>query len=263
LSRSPRARELVVSWIFVASVAWGCVPPPDWARAEWTTTEADWQAARERLDALRRTEPDDPYGVVVRVSLREPKSGRVFEARGALAVDPRRALRMILIGPGGATALDAWVTNDAYRFEVPPIGLLRRGGAKAEPTLPVGFFREWFLSPFAGRLLASTLASTMGRGPTDLPACKGRWFILRHGEGTVTLCDQERQGSLDILAIRKTNSSLEELTFRGKSLTPSPGDRAEYADKRSRVRATVEVESIDETPPDPVAFLDPEHGGAR
>jgi hypothetical protein len=250
--------------ILLASVLVACAPVET---APWSVSETDWQAARARLGELRATLPTRPYGVVVRVSLREPSSGRLFEARGALAVDPARALRMILIGPGGGTAVDAWVTSDAYRFEVPPIGLLRRGGVSAEAGLPVGFFREWFLLPLAGRLLAT---SKEGDSIDDV-SCAGRWFILRHGEGTTTLCDRDGEASpakdrerrLDLFAVRRTTSSVEELSFRGHSLTPSPGDRAEYDDRRSRVRATVEVESLDESPPEPVAFLDPDHGGAR
>jgi hypothetical protein len=249
--------------ILTASLVVACAPVGS-ETAVWSVSESDWHAARARLDALRATLPTRPYGVVVRVSLREPSSGRFFEARGALAVDPARALRMILIGPGGATAVDAWVTSDAYRFEVPPIGLLRRGGVTAEAGLPVGFFREWFLAPLAGRLLATSTERTS----IDRRECPGRWFILRNGEGTTTLCDREappedREPGLDLFAVRRTRSSVEELSFRGKSLAPSPGDRTEYDDRRSHVRATVEVESLDESPPEPMAFLDPDHGGAR
>jgi hypothetical protein len=192
--------------------------------------------------------------MVVRVALREPRTGRVFDARGGLAVDPGRALRMILIGPGGATALDAWVTADAYRFEVPPVGLLRRGGVQAEAGLPVDFFREWFLAPLAGRLLASFAGSLDAVG---LPPCRGRWFILRSGDATLTFCDQT-PGSLDIVATRRTQSTLERLAFKGVSLAPHAGDHSEYEDQRSGVRAIVDVESVDDAPPDAVAFVDPD-----
>jgi hypothetical protein len=226
-------------------------------------TTAEWEAARARLAALRSGQPERPYGIVVRVTLSEPRSGRSFVARGALAVDPHRALRMILLGPGGTTALDAWVTPGAYRFEVPPMGLLDRGGESADPALPVELFRWWFLAPMDGRLLASY------EGPEltlqRLAPCKGRWFVLRRGASTVTLCDaQGNGGALEILATeRTTGGAFERLSFHGQSLTPQAGDRAEYEDARSGVRAHVEVESCDRDPPDPIAFLDPDAGGSR
>jgi hypothetical protein len=235
----------------VAALGSACVAP---APLEWRTTEVEWQVASARLAALRATEPREPYGMVVRVTLREPKSGRSFDGRGAIAVEPHSAMRMILLGPGGATALDAWVTPAAYRFEVPPLRLLRRGGAQAEARLPVDFFREWFLAPLDGRLLAS-VAGTAARG---LPACSGQWFVLRRGEATMTVCESELREGLEIAATRRTPIALERLSFLGTSLSPHAGDRAEYEDLHSGVRASVEVESVDETPPDPLAFADPD-----
>jgi hypothetical protein len=226
-------------------------------------TTAEWEAARARLAALRGAQPERPYGIVVRVTLSEPRSGRSFAARGALAVDPHHALRMILLGPGGTTALDAWVTPSAYRFEVPPIGLLHRGGESADPALPVEFFRWWFLAPVDGRLLASYEGPELAL--QHVAPCKGRWFVLRRGASTVTLCDVQGEGRpLEILATeRTTGGAFERLSFGGQSLTPHSGDRAEYEDARSGVRAHVEVESCDADPPDPIAFLDPDAGGAR
>ncbi len=231
------------------------------AEPPWPTG-TEWEAARARLAALREAQPEHPYGIVVRVTLKEPRSGRSFSARGALAVDPHHALRMILLGPGGTTALDAWVTPDAYRFEVPPIGLLRRGGELGDPALPVAFFRWWFLAPAEGRLLASYAGPSLEL--PDFEACRGRWFVLRRGASTVTLCDTELAGpALAILASQRTRNRTERVSFHGQSLSPRPGDRAAYVDARSGVRADVEVESCDPESPDPIAFLDPDHGGAR
>jgi hypothetical protein len=238
----------------------GCAP----AALELSApTTAEWEAARARLDLLRGAQPERPYGVVVRVTLSEPRSGRSFAARGALAVDPHRALRMILLGPGGTTALDAWVTPTAYRFEVPPIGLLDRGGESANPALPVDLFRWWFLAPIDGRVLASYDGPELSL--QDAMPCKGRWFVLRRGASTVTLCEAEGDGrALEILATERTTAgAFERLSFHGQSLTPHAGDRAEYEDARSGVRAHVEVESCDPDPPDPIAFLDPDAGGSR
>jgi hypothetical protein len=249
----------------------GCAAP---VREPPPPTTAEWTAAVDRLEALRHEEPEHPYGIVVRVTLREPRTRKAFSARGALAVDPHRAVRMLLLGPGGTTALDAWVTPDSYRFEVPPIGLLRRGGTDADPSLPVEFFRWWFLAPVEGRLLASFAGPSLAL--SDFAACDGHWFVLRRDRATVTLCDDREgpgssgQASLDLRASERTpispgpgGSRLERLSFRGLSLAPHAGDLAEYEDARSGVRAHVEVESRDTEAPDPVAFLDPDHGGAR
>ncbi len=230
-------------------------PPPD-------PTTAQWQAAQVRLEALRAGQPAAPYGVVVRVTLREPRSGRSFVARGAVAVDPHRALRMILLGPGGTTALDAWVTPEAYRFEVPSIGLLEKGGERADPALPVAFLRWWFLAPVDGRLLAGFSGPDVSL--PHLAACPGQWFILRRGASTVTLCDGPKPGgTVEMFATERNGEEDERLSFRGRGLSPHAGDTARYEGGRSGVRAYVEVESLDGDPPDPRAFLDPDHGGAR
>jgi hypothetical protein len=230
-----------------------CVPTPHPVQ----TTEVDWRAARARLASLRMTEPDRPYGVVVKVALEEPGTGRTFAARGALAVDPHHAMRMILLGPGGATALDAWVTPAAYRFEVPAIGLLRRGGARADPGLPVEFFRWWFLAPFDGRLLASFGGRALAE--QGIVLCEGRVFLLRSGGSTVTLCDTTSTltGPLEMTASRRGEGALDRLSFRGRA-DPRSGDRALYEEVRSGVRVEVDVESSDTDPPDPLAFRDPD-----
>jgi hypothetical protein len=199
--------------------------------------------------------PDGPYGAIVRVTLREPKSGLVFVARGAVAVDPHRAVRMILIGPGGGTSLDAWVTPAAYRIEVPPLGIVRRGGAFSDPRLPVDFFRWWFLSPLEGRLLASFV---------PLGAAKeARLFVLRRDEATVVFEDAGLSGALEIVATERRPGHLERVFFRGRELAPHAGDRAEYEEPKTGVRAEVFVESVDAAAPEPAAFLDPDEGGAR
>ncbi len=91
------------------------------------------------------------------LELREPHTGRVLAARGAVAVLPPRALRMILLGPGGTTALDLWASGDRYRFAVPVIDLKKRGDLGGPPEerrgLPVDFLTFWLLRPASGRLL--------------------------------------------------------------------------------------------------------------
>jgi hypothetical protein len=92
----------------------------------------------------------------IALELREPTTGRVLSARGAVAILPPRALRMILLGPGGTTALDLWVDGDRYRFAVPAIDLQKRGDLRAPREerrgLPVDFLAYWLLHPASGEL---------------------------------------------------------------------------------------------------------------
>jgi hypothetical protein len=166
-------------------------------------------------------------------------------------------MRMILVGPGGATAMDAWVTPDAYRFEVPAIGLLRRGGARADPGLPVEFFRWWFLAPFDGRLLASFGGRALAE--QGIVLCEGRVFLLSRGGSTITLCDTSstEAGPLEMAASRRGSGALDRLAFHGGA-DPREGDCAVYEEARSGVRVEIEVESPDADPPDPLAFRDPD-----
>ena len=113
----------------LAAVLAGCAPRAE-TRIDLPDPSAhEWTRLRERLAITRDAAPERPYTERVVVAMREPRTGKVFQARGAVAVDPGHALRMILIGPGGMTALDAWVTDDHFRVVVPPISLERRGGA--------------------------------------------------------------------------------------------------------------------------------------
>src|SRR6185503_11179086 len=141
---------------------------------------AEWRWARHRLADLReQAGAGGPRTRKIALSLREPYTGRTLEARGAVAIDPPDALRMILIGPGGTTALDLWVRGDLYRFSVPAIGLLRRGDARASPAgargLPVEFLRWWMLRPMQGELLWYVRDGATER------------FLLRDGDAVVRI----------------------------------------------------------------------------
>jgi len=153
-------------------------------------TRAAWQRARERLGALRReSQGAGARTLRVRLELREPRTGPTLEARGAVAVapsldggapgEPPGALRMILLGPGGTTALDLWARGDRFRFAVPAIGLLRRGAGSTPRAslrgLPVDFLRWWLLHPASGELLWHERI-----GSTDA-------FVLRDGEAILEL----------------------------------------------------------------------------
>jgi hypothetical protein len=166
-------------------LALGCGPAPARPVAlAWPHT-ADLRAGKARLAQLRATAlGDGPRTLRLALELREPFRGRVMEARGAVAIAPEPsgkagALRMILLGPGGTTALDLWANGDRFRFAVPAIELLRRGDAATPPSelrgLPVGFLRWWMLRPASGELVWYEREAAADR------------FVLRDGPAWVDL----------------------------------------------------------------------------
>jgi hypothetical protein len=208
-------------------------------------TQDEWSAARAWLRGLRQLEPGEPYAVIARISLREPRSGRSFSGRGVLGVDPRRAVRLVVLGPAGSTAVDVWVTRDAWRIHVPAAAMSRRGGQDEDPFLPVGFFRWWFLGPVDGRLLTAVA----GDGSLRL--------VLRSEGDTIDLRDRSEGDGHEVIASRRRAGSEDRLEFRGRSLPVSPGDRAVYDQESSGVHVEVAVESWTTQPP-PGVFEDPD-----
>jgi hypothetical protein len=222
--------------------------PPDVSQPEWTQ-------CRARLAEVRAREPARPYAERVRLSIRDPQTGHAYEARGAVAVSPARAVRMLLVGPGGSTALDVWVTRDQYRFAVPPIHLEKRGGASLDDAkgLPIGMLRWWFLSPLEGRLLfaRSSPASDLAGSPESM-------FILRDGAATVAV----RTDGKRFTAFRREGERVEEMEWRGSGLSPEAGAQARYVDGTLGLRVDVVVEDVSSDEPDPEAFADPDQEGA-
>jgi hypothetical protein len=192
-----------------------------------------------------------PYALQLRVYMREPWTGRSFEARGALAVHPHNAVRMVLLGPGGVTALDMWLTRDRFRFVVPAADFKRTGGGDAADArgLPVGLFRWWFLAPLDGRLLTARLEAG---GPT---------FVLREGGGTITVRARHERGHEHLVAQRREAGALEALEWIGRGFSPHPGDRARYVQDATGLEVEVMVEAVSPDEPDPAAFLDPDDPG--
>src|SRR5690606_141188 len=108
-----RPMRALIAALLATAVACGPRPPgpPEVSQAEWTL-------ARARLADLRAAQPRRPYVERVRVAFVEPRTGRRYEGRGAVAVSPSRAARMMLVGPGGTTALDLWVTKERFRLSM-------------------------------------------------------------------------------------------------------------------------------------------------
>jgi hypothetical protein len=202
--------------------------------------------------------------------LREPRTGHVLEARGAIAIappasegrartagsdirEPGGALRMILLGPGGTTALDLWARGDRFRFAVPALDLLRRGDASTPRAslrgLPVDFLRWWMLHPAAGTLLWYSRAAS-----TDS-------FVLRDGDAVIDLRVNDR----GVLGARRTTWSTAEGARRQRldeEVVIAEGmgcGNVRYAQASTGLLITVicEAEERDRAP-DPRAFVDPD-----
>jgi hypothetical protein len=145
--------------------------------------------ARRRLSALtadvggERTEK-------VSLTIDAPYLPAGISARGAVAVRAPDSLRMILLGPGGTTAMDLWSKGDRFRFSIPAVERTIVGDARTpleqKRGLPVDFLRWWMLRPLGGRLLAArrqgadleVLLDDAGRVTTALLKPDGR--IVAH-----------------------------------------------------------------------------------
>lgn len=93
----------------------------------------------------------------LRVTLSSEHAPAELAARGALSARRPSDLRMLLLGPGGSTAVDVLLDERGYRFAMPPLDRIVRGTwAEASATrraLPVDFLRWWLLRPLEGELV--------------------------------------------------------------------------------------------------------------
>lgn len=222
-------------------------PPAEVATKVPEVSAYEWATARDRLARLRRAQPERAYVERVRLAIIDPRTGRRYEARGAVAISPGRAARMMLVGPGGTTALDVWVTKDKFRFSVPGINLQKRGGTDPADArgLPIGLLRWWFLSPLAGRILFARSTPT-----------ESAW-VLREGTATVTL----RSDGQRFVALRREGDTLEGIEWIARGLVPQAGAHGQYVDGRFGLRVEVVVEEVLPAEPDPEAFADPDEQG--
>lgn len=198
-----RSSRCTIPVAALALAATSCAAPLNDARGSSAPTLASWQKARKRLAEIRgEASGSGPRTMRLALTLREPRTGRTLEARGAVAVAPPEALRMILLGPGGTTALDLWVRGDRFRFAVPAIDLLRRGDAttprEAMRGLPVDFLRWWMLRPASGKLLWHVAQEGGDR------------FILRDGQATIDLFAAPGKGRVEARRTTWTSPAGEE-----------------------------------------------------
>ncbi len=209
---------------------------------------AQWRAARARLASLRAQVV--PRTLRVALALREPITGRVLEARGALAIAPPASLRMILLGPGGTTALDLWIDGDRYRFAVPAIDLLKRGDAssprEARRGLPVDFLRWWLLHPADGSLLWASREASADR------------LVLRDGAAIVDLHAADGGGVTarrTTWTMLPTRRQLDDETVDAERIGCG---KVRYHQASTGLEVTVRCEGEEASPPSPRAFVDPD-----
>lgn len=254
-ARAPTWSACAVGLALLSSFAVvGCAQASPFAKLP-RVTQREWDRGRATLASARAELPKEPYVIVVAVDMFEPRSSRTFTARGGLAVLPGRAVRLQLLGPGGTTALDAWLTRDRFRFDVPAANVHKRGRIDGPEAagLPVGFFRFWFLSPLDGRLLFAK------------PTREGTYLVLRDGDATIEMFRDTKGRHVEAERVARGQSLIEELAVDARGGKPEPGDRAVYRSRSSEVTgggpgltARVVVESLGAEAPDPAAFEEPQ-----
>ncbi len=255
---SARRRTPALAALLVLLAA--CAPAPRAPPISWLPrdpgapppTTAAWQAARAALRTLRAATLS-ARTLKLGLTLREPISGRVLTARGAAAIRPPDALRMILLGPGGTTALDLWIRGDAYRFAIPAIELRKRGDAATPAAerrgLPVDFLRFWLLGPAEGALLWAE------RGPD------ARRFLLRDGPALIDLRSFEHQRiearrSTWVAALPGEPPRL--LDVETVSASALGCGEVRYHQASTGLEVTVRCEGEEAAAPSDRAFLDPD-----
>ena len=240
--------------IFLPFLSSSSCAPPAWQNPD----PATWRALRLALEHRQEALPAHPWAAGIDVTMRDPRSGRSVDGRGAIAVAPGRALRMILVGAAGATILDAWVTPNRWRIAVPPAGVLRRGATTEhakedveEPNdLPVGFLRWLFFRPLAGQLFGGSFAPG------------GVLFLLRDADAVLEVRLGTCARGERTTTTRRARGRTERLDECRASRDVSPGDWVRYEDQRSGLAVDLTIESISAGSPEEGAFRDPDAEGS-
>jgi hypothetical protein len=204
---------------------------------------ASWRLLRRDLEALRRRfAPTGARTMHTTMTVAQRELGQQWRARGVVAVAPPDALRMILLGPAGTTALDLWLCRDRFRLTIPAVDLVRRGDDHTPAAelrgLPVAFLRGWLLRPFEGRLLHA------------FRTADGSRFVLRDRHGGLLRIDR---GPGDRLRVgRRDGPELETVASDGAAC-----GQAAYRQQSTGLSIEVACEKIGPPPPDG-AFADPD-----
>lgn len=98
-----------------------------------------------------------PRGITkqeIEISLRDVATGLGFSGRGVVIVEARHALRMILLGPGGTTAMDVWIRDGKFRVAIPALSRVVRGDDSTPRSsmrgMPVDLLWRLLVDPFGG-----------------------------------------------------------------------------------------------------------------
>ncbi len=138
------------------------------------------------LDLLARR-PTHDYRQTLSISVIDGVSGRGFDGRGALVVRPSRAMRMILLGPGGTTAMDTWIGEGRFRVAIPALSRVVRGDARTPSAqlrgLPIALLWRWVVDPFGGSFVAARYGRVSPAGDVvDDPSRAGFVSFFRRPE---------------------------------------------------------------------------------
>jgi outer membrane biogenesis lipoprotein LolB len=216
--------------VFVTMLLSGCGGRSSEPSQSPTIDGASWREAQRSLQELRETFAPDAGTMRVAVRFVAASKDLQVSGRGAVARRPPDDLRMILVGPGGMTALDLLVRGDAWWLAIPSRDRVLHNEEDGEEArgLPVTFLRWWLLRPLSGRLLSVSEAPT------------GRVFVLRERDATIRV---QRRGE-GLVMDRKSPSGTERMSVSG----PGCGTAVyEHVDARIRaeVRCEAEVGGVD------------------
>jgi hypothetical protein len=228
----------------------GCcpeLPQPELPRGQAATSA--WRDRRDELAALRArlAPPEQAYSMNVTLELWVERLGMRMRGRGTVAVHPPESVRMIMLGPGGTTAMDLWICKDRFRLAVPAADLVRRGDERTPPEelrgLPVAFLRWFFLEPLGGDLLAAWHDESAER------------FLLRHDRSVIHVAGA---GDGTLAARRLSPGDEERIELDGKRC-----GHVHYNQRSTSIDLDVDCEQINEKVPPVRAFADPDHPERR
>jgi hypothetical protein len=239
MSPPPADAWRAASWaLLVVPSLTACAPPSPATTPSPASIPCVEAPCRERADALldalrRRYHPPGAHNYRLAVSLDEGRTGRSFAARGACAVRPPDALRMQLVGPAGALALDLWVSGDRARLSLPVLDRVEHAPEAFGPGRPTVFLRWWLLGPLEGEVVGVWASPDGATTRWRLRSAAGDEVEVTSAGETLRL---ERQARGDHEQIEARGGACGEAVYRSEQARlrvevrcegegPTPGDR--------------------------------------
>lgn len=200
-------------------------PSGNSAKTPAVMTETQMHQARAEFEKLRRRYAPQAGTMRVSVAFSAPRGIGKVKGRGAVARRPPDSLRMILLGPGGVTALDLLVRGAYWRVVIPAKQHKLEGseGTSEPKGLPVGFLRWWFLRPLDGQLVSA------------FEDARGTVYVVRDGDAKMLV----QQRSDGLVVQRESSGGTERMLVKG----PGCSD-AVYEHEQSAVRVDVHCEAV-------------------